>query len=492
MSLVNADASAGKESDVQSLRSPPSRERKTKWNWDGDEWNWSWGGGWGPKPTNKPTHPPVWESSWSSGNNPTDWVVNEWDGDAWAGNGWASWDSPKKPTGAPTPSPSPGPTSKACPAVVNNTCLSGDRKSILQSDFGITITNVNATGYDELEDVFVQGFGVAAPLTGNFITIDTLEEFNTLADFPVAGPTYEIPISNFSCIDEVYALAASACDDNPDCTYFTVVERFSTSGGVAVLRFFSADSVTAQMNGAAIQGGPSVPGFSNAPRESRTYTAFIKTGEAEPQDFSEVLCDVAPFTQAALAFTCAAILTGAAADAYAVFLAGCCGGEPYAAICQPTVAVFNAAAGNATFTQDDYCSCGDLVTADFVQYMAPAAQCLVQDQQDFGKCLTCVSNFVAPFGCGIGLPLCEEDDALNFITATPCEGGVQTDDCVCDACGDVCGTQCKAEIQTALSCQFGSPAKVVETADGNFVDSGSCLDSRIVDGARDFSCPSSE
>ena len=396
---------------------------------------------------------------------------------------------------------------KACPAEVDYTCLSDNRKSILQSDFGITITNDDPTanGYDELEDVFVQGFGVAAPPTGNFITIDAFEEFNTLADHPGAGPTYEIPISDFNCIDEVYALAASACDDNPDCTYFTVVERFIwwSSGGVAVLRFFSAASVTAQMDATAIEDGPSVPGFSNAPRETRTYTAFIKTGEAELQNFSEVLCDVPPSTQAELAFACLAIQLQEP-ETYEVFTqALCCGeGQPipiFETLCLiDSVTAFNTAAG-ATYTKDDYCSCPSLLTPDFQQYMAPTFGCLVTDpdpQVNFPQCLKCVEKFVAPLGCYSGPALCEEDDIMNFITATPCEGGVQTDGCVCGACGDVCGTQCKAEIQTGVSCQFGSPAATVETVDDNgnivFVDSGSCLNSQIVGGSRDFSCPSPE
>jgi hypothetical protein len=111
---------------------------------------------------------------------------------------------------------------------------------------------------------------------------------------------------------------------------------------------------------------------------------------------------------------------------------------------------------------------------------------------DFQKCLGCVSKFTEKFDCNSGPEVCEEDNAKNFITAMPCdEGEVQTDGCVCDACGKVCGTQCKAEIQTSISCLLGSTFAVVENEKGAFVESGSCLNSQIVSGSRDFSCPSS-
>jgi hypothetical protein len=478
ISLVNADASAGKESDAQSsLRSPAARERKTKWNWDGDNWNWSWGdssSGWGgPKPTKKPTS---WDSSsWSSGNNPTDWVINGWGGDAWGGNGWNSWGSTKKPTPAPT---------SVCPVSGGNRCLSIPRQAILESKFGIPIdiTDVDNAGYDKLENTFVQGYGFATPQPGNTLTIDALEEFKrNPADI---SPVYRVPISDFKCIDEVYALGVNACEDHPACTYFSVREVYGIEGYNADLWFWSQESVTAQTTYTEIEEGASVPGFPDAPRQSETFTTFIKDAAATPPDFSDFVCDVPPFSQTETAYTCFAILFQA--NVLDTFFPTCCGDDPPvdSATCQASfVDPFNDAAG-ASFTLDDYC----LVTPDFVQYMAPTFGCFFPDVSRFQQCLQCVSKFTAKFTCNSGPEVCEEDDAVNFITAMPCEGGVQTNGCVCDACGHVCGTQCKAQIQTSVSCQIGSPFAIVENNDGDFVETGSCLNSQIVDGARDFSC----
>lgn len=184
-----------------------------------------------------------------------------------------------------------------------------------------------------------------------------------------------------------------------------------------------------------------------------------------------MVCNVPPFTQTPLAFTCGSLFTNPDA-AFGTFLTSCCGDNP-PAVCQGYVENYNAAAP-APFTINNYCDCPNLLTPDFGQYIVPAATCLQGDPQaNFQECLQCVSKFSAKFNCNSGPEVCEEDDAVNFITAMPCEGGVQTDGCVCDACGDVCGTQCKAQIQTSLSCQIGSPFAVVENEDGDFVETGS-------------------
>ena len=486
MSLANANASTGKESDAQSsLRNPAARERKTKWNWDGDKWNWSWGdsSGWGgPKPTKKPTS---WDSSsWSSGNNPTDWVINGWGGDAWGGNGWNSWGSTKKPTPAPT---------SICPVSGGNRCLSIPRQAILESKFGIPIeiTDVDNAGYDKLENTFVQGYGFATPQPGNTVTIDALEEFNVAE--AGTSPFYRVPIKDFKCIDEVHALGINACEDHTDCTYFSVREDYGEKGYAADLWFWSNQSVTAVTDygddAISVGEGTSVPGFPAAPRGSEKFTTFfkVKDEDAAPQVrlFEDYVCDVPPFTQTETAYTCFAILFQA--SALDTFFPSCCGDDPpfNSTTCQAGFVDPINAAASVSFTLDDYC----LVTPDFQQYMAPTFGCFFPDVSRFQQCLQCVSKFTAKFNCNSGPKVCEEDDAMNFITAMPCDGGVQTD-CVCDACGDVCGTQCKAEIQTSLSCQLGSPFAIVENPDGDFVETGSCLNSQIdaVSGDRDFSC----
>lgn len=375
---------------------------------------------------------------------------------------------------------------KACPNEADNSCLSDTRKASLLAKFGIQITNDNATGYDKISDVFIQSAGLAAP-EGEGLTIDALEEFQ--AD--TLGVIYVVDISDFSCIEEIYALAATACDNNEDCTYFSVNEFYDKVGYLATLKFFSEESVAAQVDVTEFKEAESVVGFPAAPRRTQEFTAFIKSGEAAPRDFSEVVCDVPPFTQTELAFTCAFV----AESLGRFFTNGCCGGDP-PAFCQNFVAGFNEATGSS-FEQDDYCSCPSLVTSDFVKYLIPSAECLLDldpTGAKFQQCLTCISNVVTPFECTDFPSICEEDDAMNFISAMPCEGGVQTGDCVCDACGDVCGgTACKAEIQTTISCQLGSPATVVQNDAGDFVEAGSCLNSRTGPGDdRDYSCPSSE
>ena len=91
---------------------------------------------------------------------------------------------------------------KACPDEADNSCLSDTRKASLLAKFGIQITNDNAAGYDKLSDVFIQGAGLArlaAPVDG--LTIDALEEFKVDA----LGVIYVVGISDFSCVEEIYA-----------------------------------------------------------------------------------------------------------------------------------------------------------------------------------------------------------------------------------------------------------------------------------------------
>ena len=222
--------------------------------------------------------------------------------------------------------------------------------------------------------------------------------------------------------------------------------------------------------------------------------------QAALTDISDRTCNVPPSTLAPLAFTCLGVYEN---GLLGQFNTACCGDTP-PQVCETFVNSFNAAAP-FSFTQAEYCSCGpsingtlggeNLVTDDFFQFIAPVASCLRDDPKaDLEQCIGCATKVLDPIGCIAGPLLCEEDDAKNFITATPCVDGVQTADCVCDACGEVCGTSCKAEIQVAISCQLGSPAAIVQNlSTGNFQDSGSCLNSNTGPGAaRDFSCPSSE
>jgi len=392
----------------------------------------------------------------------------------------------------------------ACPAETGVSCLSDARKADLLADFGIAIDNDDASGYTKKENAFIQSIGVQAPEDNRLLIGGPLEEFNN------GNEAYRIPISMFKCIDEAYALAASACDKNALCVNFSVnqIPLFGAGEGsyTIQLRFFGAQSVLRSIDGTALQQSASLPGFPSVPQGSRVFTGFIGNGQSDPQDISA--CQVPPFTQAELAFTCLGVFQndGGASlppgTVLAAFNSGCCDANA-GNDCSASVNAFNAA-GNSTFTQADYCDCGptiggplgggSLVTNDFIQFIAPSADCLGLD--NLGPCLACASNFVTLFGsrgkdtCG-GSLICEPDDALNFITAMPCEDGIQTDDCVCDACGDVClGSTCKESIQTALICQGGSPAEtVLDPETDEFVDSGSCFNS--LDGT-DFSCPSSD
>ena len=338
----------------------------------------------------------------------------------------------------------------ACPASGSggNKCLSDERKKTLQSDFGIPII-IDANGCDKLDNTFVQGegFAVDAPPGGNTVTINALKKFSKVVG-TITG--YAFPISDFECIDEVYALGVNACNDNPDCTYFSVKEEYGVEKNSVALFFWSQESVTAQTtypDGTYL--GASEETEFPALRNAVTHTTFIKTGETPPPDFPSVhACVVPDSTQLPLAVGCAV---------------------------NPTISP----------------KCGDLLTPDFLQYIAPAAGCLDNIGKNVTACLLCLSKFSSKLDCNSGQEVCEEDNAKNFITAMPCKGGVQTD-CVCDACGDVCGTQCKAQIQTSISCQQGATFDVVENEKGVFVTNGSCLNSRIVSGSKDFSCPSSD
>ncbi len=106
-----------------------------KWNWDGNKWNWSWGGGWGPKPTKKPTS---WDSSWSSGKGPSSWG---WGGDTWAGNGWGSTVASDEPSLKPSlslePSKSSEPSNKPSlePSTSLMPSLSGGYYDYLYEEF---------------------------------------------------------------------------------------------------------------------------------------------------------------------------------------------------------------------------------------------------------------------------------------------------------------------------------------------------------------------
>ena len=101
--------------------------------------------------------------------------------------------------------------------------------------------------------------------------------------------------------------------------------------------------------------------------------------------------------------------------------------------------------------------CSELLTDDFHTYILPAAQCLfgnVTATMAF-DCITCLGT---AFGIDKSTEVCEEDVSLNKLTASGCNEGIAegTDGCVCNACGDVCGSACKPELQQALLCQFGA------------------------------------
>ena len=396
----------------------------------------------------------------------------------------------------------------SCQAGSGDPCLSDARRADLFAEFGIEITNVNATGYTKNDNTFIQSIGVQAPEADNRLMIDSVP----LQEFMNSRNVYSVPLERFKCIGEAYALAASACDNDEKCTYFSVNLISDTSGSgkyVSQFRFFSDDSVTKLINSTDIEVSPSFSGFDQL-RAARVFTAFLKDESDPPEEL--LPCEVPPSTQAVLAFTCLEVFRNTADGALppgrilGQFNGECCGANA-GNDCSSRVDQFNAQAP-LNFTQEDYCDCGpgvggdleggNLVTDDFVQYIAPVAfdDCL-NTTQVLEQCLTCATKFLNARNllsrgsdtCG-GSLICEPDDALNFITANNCTDGIQTDDCVCDACGDVCrvDTTCTEKIQTALSCQLGSPAVTVENDEGAFVDSGSCLNS--LDGT-DFSCPSS-
>jgi len=393
----------------------------------------------------------------------------------------------------------------SCPAEEDGSCLTDTRKADLLAKFGIPINSTSDSGYDELPDTFLQSFGFAVPNSGNRLIINDLEGFESFNEFNINN-AYVIPISHFNCIEEAFALGASACNENEFCTYFSANQEYDKSGYDVQFRFFSAESETATSDGTAIENGPNVSGFPGAPRVAQKFTVFKKTTQAALTDISDRTCNVPPSTLAPLAFTCLGVFANDAGATLGQYNGGCCGDTPPLTPmqCEPFVDAFNAAAP-FNFTQAGYCSCGpgvggdlggaNLVTDDFIKFIAPAAVCFDNDPEaDLGQCLDCATKVLDPIGCIAGPLLCEEDDAKNFITATPCVDGVQTADCICDACGEVCGTTCKAETQVAISCQLGSPAAIVQDPlTGNFQNSGSCLNSNTGPGsARDFSCPSSE
>ena len=102
--------------------------------------------------------------------------------------------------------------------------------------------------------------------------------------------------------------------------------------------------------------------------------------------------------------------------------------------------------------------CDGLVTADFIQYVLPSAECLLGLVPDVFGCLTCINNAFDSNSCPTD-DVCEPNSDLNLISATPCgEGEAEgTNDCVCNACGDVCGgSACTADIQMATLCQLGA------------------------------------
>jgi len=390
----------------------------------------------------------------------------------------------------------------SCPENTDDSCLSDDRKAELLAEFDIEITDVNAntSGYDELSDTFLQSFGYAVPDNANRLVIGgPIEKFNTGNE----PNTYVIPVNLFKCIGEGIALGLSACEQNSSCTYFSLNQIYDEDGYDLQFRFYSPDSHTAQFDASDIVDGTSVNDFPDAPRATREFTVFKKTTQAAPAEFSDLSCDVptAPFI--GLAFVCSGIGNATLAQ----YNGGCCGANA-GNDCSATVNAFNAATGNS-LTQAQYCLCGsgvggplaplgqgNLATDDFETYIAPIAQCL--GPTNTALCLQCVVDTITDngFGCN-GRPVCEEDEDLNFITAKNCTDGIQTDGCICDGCGDVCiapdGSSCLAQIQTGISCQLGSPADIVQDPlTGEFVNSGSCLNSKTGPGeARDFSCPSS-
>ena len=98
-----------------------------------------------------------------------------------------------------------------------------------------------------------------------------------------------------------------------------------------------------------------------------------------------------------------------------------------------------------------------LCTPDFYTYILPAAQCLLGNVTSTAfDCITCLGT---AYGTGAFVTeVCEEDDSLSKLTASGCNEGIAegTEGCVCNACGDVCGSACKPELQQALLCQFGA------------------------------------
>ena len=149
----------------------------------------------------------------------------------------------------------------ACPVEEDGSCLTDTRKADLLAKFGIPITSTSGyddlpDGYDKLPDLFLQSFGFAVPNSGNRLIINDLEGFSVIDD------AYRIPISNFNCIEEAFALGASVCNENEFCTYFSANQFYDKIGYDVEFRFFSAESETATSDGTAIENGPNdVSGF---------------------------------------------------------------------------------------------------------------------------------------------------------------------------------------------------------------------------------------
>lgn len=139
--------------------------------------------------------------------------------------------------------------------------------------------------------------------------------------------------------------------------------------------------------------------------------------------------------------------------------------------------------------------CATLLTADYVQFIAPAMMCLAktaaQTGQDpsavIGSCLGCIVDKVAlddPANAWGASDVCRAwmDRTCNDDPEIPVAGFFGSN----GSCSEFCSTSCTEELKTATVCAGG--ANRVYTTE-NFLDtSGDCI-GRGIPGLADFTCP---
>lgn len=455
-----------------------------------NEWN-SWSGSGGSKPTRHPSEN-TWESSPWSNYRPTttNWVWNGWesseaDNSAWIGDGW-NWNGKQTPKPTTKMTGFPSTEWKTCtPRGSTSSCVvypSKERQIKLTDQFKVDI--ITDTTYHNDFDA-VSGAGAF------------LHDEGRIAQEPQFTHELIINGTDIACPNEANVVAASKCKEMGDeCAYYFLVETLENTSTYAVY-FYKAGAVTSLTPGSS----PLVVTFPDLGSVVRTYNVVYKNPmRIDLPTFPS--CNVPVGDNTTIAIACGLGNCNEESNSSLV---------PDILLCLLSLKQLlgvneTTAAAIAEFV------CPSLQTPDFQKYVLPAPKCVFDTtfsstegnssakanaaSQAVQKCLECVNKSFGNSGSD-GTDACDTDkvcassDGLSLITAPGCEDDEKegTNGCVCNACGNVCPTACKSEIQTGLLCQFGTEQTLVGT---NLL--GGCQNANLGKGPNtdilmsDFSC----